>query len=1111
MDLNKNLLNIFDASKKTVQAKAKANQIEAKKQLGVLSDVADTSASTTKAIAQKKAFPLWFGAVDKIQNLANIPKMTVDSSPFKFNNLLGQSQGWIPNLWFTTMWTQKVEPTPFTPSMPSITQDAQMIRDDAVSRMWTVDDKVLKIMDTYNIDRNELFDLWKFTRQRLEEAGEDTTGLDDVDIAEYALDTAPEEEKQQYMRSWILGSLQGAGIEWAEKQAQAQARMDTGQQGDLSTELQKTGAGIWWANDLIWDAVVWWVKAIWDIVTWGNREEFVNSVTDKIKDTPLYNDYIKEWLSVLWQGMEQYNQWKKENPVAWANTDALLNVVDLWLNFVWWWVAKKAGQEALESGIVKAGKEWLETAVSTVGKMKIPEVNIKTPNVISNVMKTIDPDIDTLIDKSIKPTVIGKTKNVWEIQNYRTNVKKGMDAVIENKDIIKYKWDDWIYKEWWLPETVEEFAQAIDQSKKAIYEKYNAETQKAGSQWAIVDTTPIVLELQKLDEELAGQIGTKSTRSYIQKQIKEIEEIGWMTPEMAQKNKQFLNNKLQAYYRSPNPNEIGNVLVDALINNNLWKFLDDTIMWALDNPQYRRLKDQYGSLSSIEKDVVKRALVNSRKNTKWLVDFTDVMFAWDIATSLLTWDPVSALKWLAWFWLKEWYKFLNNVDNNVKSLFKKYSKNVTTTTDNISDGMSDNLPALPQRRAVDYAYSPKKTTPTDLWSNLDKQGRVIKPYTARDVLEQVRAKKDKNNLSSKIDTIKAKDNQNIATNKTEALKKELKWIQSDTLVSKSDGMSNPIEIYRWTNKWWTKKFWFDAYTDDQNIAKTYWEDIEKKLITPKKLADFSNPKDDLLQIIKDNWEWWKYYDLDRLKKLATKEKMWWMDFYEIFDDKNVIKALSDKWYDVVKFNDFAGSKWNFAKHTTYIELNNKPSIWDKLDSLKANKELQPLYDEAKKYKSADEFIQSKWKPLYHGTTSKFDEFKSEYIWKATDPWIVGKWFYFTNNRRFAEWYAKWDNWNIINSYISTDNLFDMKTLKNQEQAAKLFNMNENDFYRAKDWKIIPKNFKVANIFGEKLKDLWYDGAYFDRYAWSIETVKFDPKNIKTESQLRKIREEANNK
>lgn len=186
------------------------------------------------------------------------------------------------------------------------------------------------------------------------------------------------------------------------------------------------------------------------------------------------------------------------------------------------------------------------------------------------------------------------------------------------------------------------------------------------------------------------------------------------------------------------------------------------------------------------------------------------------------------------------------------------------------------------------------------------------------------------------------DNKKVANNPTEALKSKIKSVQSDTFFSKADKMGKSIEIYRWTNKWWTKKFWFDAYTDNESIAKTYWENIEKKVITPKKIADFSNPTDDVLQIIKDSWEWWKYYDIDRLRKLATKEKMWWMDFYEIFDDKNVIKALSDKWYDVVKFNDFASSKWNFAKHTTYIELNKK--------SPKVSKDLQPLYDEARKKK-----------------------------------------------------------------------------------------------------------------------------------------------------------------
>ena len=372
----------------------------------------------------------------------------------------------------------------------------------------------------------------------------------------------------------------------------------------------------------------------------------------------------------------------------------------------------------------------LDMAVNTVGKVKIPDVNIKTPEVITSLQKTFNPDIDTLIDKSIKPTVVWKTQNVWELDKYRTNTKKSMDSIIENKWDIQYRNEDWVYKQWELPSTINEFAQAIEQTKKKIYERYNAETKTAWWQWAKVDVNPIVLELQKLDQELAGQIGTKATRTYIQKQIKEIWEIWEMTPEMAQKNKQFLNNKLQAYYRSPNPNEVGNVLVDALINNNLWKILDDTIINALDNSQYRDLKNQYGSLSAIEKDVVKRALVTARKNTKWLVDFTDIMFAWDIAQSLLTGNPVSAVKWLAWFWLKELYKWLNDVDKNVKSLFSKYSKNVSSTMNDSSNGMIPNLSttkrlALPENRSVDYLYEWKK--PVDLWSNIDKFGNKITP------------------------------------------------------------------------------------------------------------------------------------------------------------------------------------------------------------------------------------------------------------------------------------------------------------------------------------------------------------------------------------------------
>jgi hypothetical protein len=58
MDPLKSLLNIADVSKNTVQVRAKAKQEEAKKQLGVLSDIADTSTSATKSLATKNSFPL---------------------------------------------------------------------------------------------------------------------------------------------------------------------------------------------------------------------------------------------------------------------------------------------------------------------------------------------------------------------------------------------------------------------------------------------------------------------------------------------------------------------------------------------------------------------------------------------------------------------------------------------------------------------------------------------------------------------------------------------------------------------------------------------------------------------------------------------------------------------------------------------------------------------------------------------------------------------------------------------------------------------------------------------------------------------------------------------
>ena len=168
-----------------------------------------------------------------------------------------------------------------------------------------------------------------------------------------------------------------------------------------------------------------------------------------------------------------------------------------------------------------------------------------------------------------------------------------------------------------------------------------------------------------------------------------------------------------------------------------------------------------------------------------------------------------------------------------------------------------------------------------------------------------------------------------------------------------------------------------------------------------------------------------------------------------------------------------------------------------------------LHKEAQKYKSAEEFIKSKWELLYHGSPNKFDTFSKDKIWTITDQWILGKWFYFANKEYFAKGFAKWENWNIIKVRINSDKLFDINSLKTTEQASKMFQMDENAFYRTSDGKIIPKNFKYALKFGEKLQEMGFDGAYLNRNADLKETVIFNPEIIRTEKELKKIWDEAN--
>lgn len=160
---------------------------------------------------------------------------------------------------------------------------------------------------------------------------------------------------------------------------------------------------------------------------------------------------------------------------------------------------------------------------------------------------------------------------------------------------------------------------------------------------------------------------------------------------------------------------------------------------------------------------------------------------------------------------------------------------------------------------------------------------------------------------------------------------------------------------------------------------------------------------------------------------------------------------------------------------------------------------EALAQEARKYKSAEEFIKSKWKPVYHGTTkANYDSINTNWFdiskntkWYAEDPHAIFLSKYSDNGSdHSAGTYGS----HIVEAYINPN--------------AKILDLDSNMGYDL-IWRISPKVMKeewMKTKYDYVIKK-WYDAIDY----WDWEIAVFNPSLIKTKSQLKQIYEQANKK
>lgn len=211
-------------------------------------------------------------------------------------------------------------------------------------------------------------------------------------------------------------------------------------------------------------------------------------------------------------------------------------------------------------------------------------------------------------------------------------------------------------------------------------------------------------------------------------------------------------------------------------------------------------------------------------------------------------------------------------------------------------------------------------------------------------------------------------------------------------------------------------------------------------------------------------------------------------------EKNTVKPLIGKFLgsDQKGLGNKAAKVKALPKGTKVKDAYNKVSV----------KEANPLLQEAKKYKSADEFV-DKIADKYHWTDAIFDEFNKSFRWSANWNTPTNKWWiFFTDNMDLARTFGK----NIKKWYIQINKpkIIDAKWVwywdKFKDYWKFKFYLNdvfENIDNQKYDW-VIVKNYK----------DAW---KYGNDEILSTQYIPLNESQIKTESQLKQIREEANGK
>ena len=335
--------------------------------------------------------------------------------------------------------------------------------------------------------------------------------------------------------------------------------------------------------------------------------------------------------------------------------------------------AARGTQEALAS-TGRLGRDIAampEAFAGSPGALAVPQMARKIPSLGSS---SAEKEISDLYSRAVKPSVSGKT-TASQIDKYNAQARTAIDLINENKPNLVFTDAAGNVTRGKSPQSLDEFGDAIEQTKQGIFNQYDAMARAAGAAGVEVPLSPTETALKDVANDRVTQLMHPEVAQYAEGRAKAFGAAAKLSPGEAQRAVAMLNSSLKAYYRNPTYDNTGRAYVDSMVANQLREGLDDTIS-SISGEGYQEFKKQYGALKAIEKDVNNRAQVVARqeKGGGILGRIADVGSAEEVIRGLLTLNPVAVARGGA---LKGWAEFMKwrrNPNRAVTKLFEEAEK-----------------------------------------------------------------------------------------------------------------------------------------------------------------------------------------------------------------------------------------------------------------------------------------------------------------------------------------------------------------------------------------------------------------------------------------------------